>query len=149
MREYPSTLLLNALQCFFSAIQSFLLTLAVERDFSRWKMGADVRLLSVVYSVNVLTKSLSSTFSQHFKHYVYLLYFHLWQGIMVSGLSFYLQSWCIKKRGPVFLAMWTPLTLVITVAISLFVLGEGIYLQRCVQLEIDQFLLLNNKIQFL
>jgi len=27
------------------------------------------------------------------------------QGLVVTGVSFYLQAWCIERRGPVFLAM--------------------------------------------
>lgn len=100
LREYPSALLLNTLQSFFSMIQSFLVALAFEKDFSRWKLGFDAGLFSVAYC-----------------------------GIIVTGVSFYLQSWCIKKRGPVFLAMSTPLTLMITIAISLFILGERINLR--------------------
>ena len=65
-----------------------------------------------------------------------------WQGIIVTGVSFYLQTWCIKKRGPVFLAMSMPLTLVITIAVSLFILGEQINLQRCA-LQLDNYYALN------
>ena len=37
------------------------------------------------------------------------------QGLVVTGVSFYLQAWCIEKRGPVFLAMSNPLGLLLTI----------------------------------
>jgi hypothetical protein len=43
---------------------------------------------------------------------------------VVTGVSFYLQAWCIEKRGPVFLAMSNPLGLLLTIFCSSFFLGE-------------------------
>ncbi|MQL89826.1 hypothetical protein Taro_022388 [Colocasia esculenta] len=95
LKEYPSKIIFTALQCLFSAIQSFFVALGFERDISKWKLGLDVGLLAVVYC-----------------------------GIVVTGVSFYLQAWCIEKKGPVFLALFSPLALVITIFFSFFVLGE-------------------------
>lgn len=47
---------------------------------------------------------------------------------MVTGVSFYLQAWCIEKRGPVFLAMSNPLGLLLTIFCSSFFLGEVVHL---------------------
>ncbi|XP_010930710.1 WAT1-related protein At5g64700 [Elaeis guineensis] len=99
LKEYPVKLSFTTLQCLFSTIQSFFIALAFERDFSKWKLGFDMNLLSVAYG-----------------------------GIMATGVTFYLQSWTIEKRGPVFLAMTTPLTLVIQIICSYFLLGEVVNL---------------------
>ncbi|XP_022871225.1 WAT1-related protein At5g64700-like isoform X2 [Olea europaea var. sylvestris] len=50
------------------------------------------------------------------------------QGIVVSGIAFYLQSWVIEKKGPVYLAMTTPLILIFTTAASTLLFGEIISL---------------------
>ena len=50
------------------------------------------------------------------------------QGLVVTGVSFYLQAWCIEKRGPVFLAMSNPLGLLLTIFCSSFFLGEIVHL---------------------
>ena len=42
------------------------------------------------------------------------------QGLVVTGVPFYLQAWCIEKRGPVF----NPLGLLLTIFCSSFFLGE-------------------------
>jgi hypothetical protein len=52
------------------------------------------------------------------------------QGIVVTGVTFYLQAWVIEKKGPVFLAMSTPFTLVFTMIFSSILLCETITLGR-------------------
>ncbi|KAK8472642.1 hypothetical protein PHAVU_002G268800 [Phaseolus vulgaris] len=99
IKGYPSKLLFTTLQCFLSSIQSLGIALAVERDIEQWKLGWNVRLLAVVYC-----------------------------GIMVTGVTYYLQAWVIEKKGPVFLAMATPLALIMTIISSSFILGEIITL---------------------
>uniref|UniRef100_A0A2N9I2H3 WAT1-related protein n=1 Tax=Fagus sylvatica TaxID=28930 RepID=A0A2N9I2H3_FAGSY len=86
LKSYPSKLTFTNLQCLSSAIQSFFVAIAFERDPHQWKLGWDLRLLTVVYC-----------------------------GTMVTGVSYYLQAWVIEKKGPVFHAMSTPLNLIITI----------------------------------
>ncbi|KAH0453537.1 hypothetical protein IEQ34_017861 [Dendrobium chrysotoxum] len=99
LKEYPSKLLFTAIESVFSAIQSFLVAVAFEREISKWKLRLDVGLIAIAYS-----------------------------GFVVTGVSFYMQSWCIEKKGPVFLAMTTPLALVFTIICSSLFLGEVISL---------------------
>jgi drug/metabolite transporter (DMT)-like permease len=54
----------------------------------------------------------------------------LLQGIVVAAISYYLQIWVIDKKGPVFLSMSMPLSLVFTMAIASFLLGEDVSLGR-------------------
>ncbi|KAL0290667.1 UNVERIFIED_CONTAM: WAT1-related protein [Sesamum angustifolium] len=99
LKVYPSKLLLTTLQCFLSTIQSLLVAIAFTRDPNDWQLGWNIRLLSVAYC-----------------------------GVAVTGGTFYLQAWVIEKKGPVFLAMTTPLIMLFTIIISAFVLGEIISL---------------------
>lgn len=97
--EYPSKLLNTTLQCIFASIQSFIIALVLERDFSRWKLAGGVSLFSVLFT-----------------------------GIVVAAISYYLQIWVIEKKGPVFLSMSMPLSLVFTMVIASFLLGEDVSL---------------------
>ncbi|KAH7671267.1 WAT1-related protein [Dioscorea alata] len=99
LKEYPSKLLFTTMQCMFSSIQSFIVAILFERNIAQWKLHFNMRLLAVAYS-----------------------------GFIVSGVSFYLQSWCIERKGPVFLSMWTPLAFVFTIIGSSFILDNPIYL---------------------
>ncbi|XP_073099911.1 WAT1-related protein At5g64700-like [Elaeis guineensis] len=98
-KEYPSKLVFGALCDIFGTIQSFLVGLGFERDFAEWKLHLDAGLLAVAYN-----------------------------GIFIAGVAFYLQAWCIGKKGPVFMAMSQPLALVFTIIFSLFLPGEVIIL---------------------
>jgi hypothetical protein len=51
------------------------------------------------------------------------------QGIVGTGACYYLQTWCVGMEGPVFLAMWNPLSLLLTVLCS-SLLGETVHLGR-------------------
>ncbi|KAJ4834166.1 hypothetical protein Tsubulata_004679 [Turnera subulata] len=89
VKQYPAKLRLTALQCFFSFMQSAFWAIAVERNPSAWKLGWDANLLSVAYC-----------------------------GVIVNGITYWLQVWAVEKKGPVFTAMFTPLALIITVIFS-------------------------------
>lgn len=52
------------------------------------------------------------------------------QGIIGSATSFFVQAWCISRRGPLFCAMFSPLaTVIVTIFASIF-LHEEIYIGR-------------------
>uniref|UniRef100_A0A0E0BYV8 WAT1-related protein n=1 Tax=Oryza meridionalis TaxID=40149 RepID=A0A0E0BYV8_9ORYZ len=51
-----------------------------------------------------------------------------YSAVAVTGVSYYLQAWCIQKKGPVFLAMSSPLSFVFTIFCSSFFLGEIVHL---------------------
>ncbi|XP_078170539.1 WAT1-related protein At5g64700-like [Carex rostrata] len=99
LNQYPSKLMFSATCNFLGTIQSFFVALVAERDFNKWKLHFDDGLLGVSYN-----------------------------GLFVSGISFYLQAWCIEKKGAVFLAVWQPLSLLTTLVCSSFFLGETINL---------------------
>ncbi|XP_022971659.1 WAT1-related protein At5g64700-like [Cucurbita maxima] len=101
LKCYPSTLLFTSLQCLVSSFQSFVIAIALERNLDEWKLSWNLRLLSVAYC-----------------------------GIVATGVTYSLQTWVIKKKGPVFLAMSTPIILVITTISSAVLLGESISLGR-------------------
>lgn len=47
---------------------------------------------------------------------------------MSSSLSFYVQSWCIARRGPLFSAMFNPLCTVIVTVLAIPLLHEHLYI---------------------
>ncbi|KAG8066898.1 hypothetical protein GUJ93_ZPchr0005g14732 [Zizania palustris] len=99
LKEFPNKVLVTATQCVFCTLQTLVVALAAERDMARWKLRLDVSLLAVLYT-----------------------------GFVITGVSFYLQAWCIEKKGPVFLAMSNPLCFVVTIFCSSFFLGEIVHL---------------------
>ncbi|KAL5198088.1 hypothetical protein ABZP36_001600 [Zizania latifolia] len=97
--EDTSKLMNTTLQISCASVQAFVVAVAAERDYSKWKLGWNVGLAAIIYS-----------------------------GVVVTALSYYMQMWTIAKRGPVFLAMSMPLTFVFTIIISSFILGDSVSL---------------------
>ncbi|XP_019184420.1 PREDICTED: WAT1-related protein At1g43650-like [Ipomoea nil] len=44
------------------------------------------------------------------------------------GITYWLQLWAVEKKGPVFIAVFTPLSLIITATISAILWKEKLYL---------------------
>lgn len=57
LKELPNKMLVATGLCVFSAVQSFIVAVAAERDFSRWQLRLDVSLLAVVYAVIIIVLS--------------------------------------------------------------------------------------------
>ncbi|XP_050216233.1 WAT1-related protein At4g30420-like isoform X2 [Mercurialis annua] len=97
--SYPDHLSMSAWMCFMGTVQSAILTMFLETDLNRWKLHSYLELICCLFT-----------------------------GIIGSGVSFVVQAWCISKRGPLFSAMFNPLsTLIATFLASLF-LHEQIYM---------------------
>ncbi|XP_019174374.1 PREDICTED: WAT1-related protein At1g43650-like isoform X2 [Ipomoea nil] len=87
------------MQCLFSCLQSSVWAMAMERDIAPWRLKWDVNLVSVIYC-----------------------------GVIVTGITYWLQLWAVEKKGPVFIAVFTPLSLIITATISAILWKEKLYL---------------------
>ncbi|KAJ4971100.1 hypothetical protein NE237_004199 [Protea cynaroides] len=96
---FPAPLSLNTLICFFASLQSSVLALILDRESTSWRLEWDVQLLTIVYC-----------------------------GVVISALVYYLQTWCISVKGPVFAAMFSPLQLVIVGIFSAIVFAEQLHL---------------------
>jgi hypothetical protein len=51
LKEYPNSMIVTVAQCMFSTVQSFIVAVIAERDFSRWKLRFDFSLLAILYNV--------------------------------------------------------------------------------------------------
>ncbi|XP_047306588.1 WAT1-related protein At3g30340-like [Impatiens glandulifera] len=97
---YPCPYSSTAMLSFFSAIQSAVLTLIVERkSSSSWIPKGIFDISSVIYA-----------------------------GMMGSGLCYVVMSWCVKKKGPVFTAAFSPTIQIFVAIFDVFILLEQIHL---------------------
>ncbi|XP_038875682.1 WAT1-related protein At1g25270-like isoform X1 [Benincasa hispida] len=96
---YPCHYSSTALMCMMGSLQAVGFALCVETQWTRWKLGWNIRLLSVAYT-----------------------------GIVASGVMVTLITWCVRMRGPMFVSVFSPLILfLVAIAASLF-LQEKLYL---------------------
>ncbi|XP_040986183.1 WAT1-related protein At5g64700-like isoform X2 [Juglans microcarpa x Juglans regia] len=98
-KVYPARLSLNVLICFFASLQSSFLALFFARNPTLWKLEWNMQLLTIIYS-----------------------------GVVISALVYYLQTWCISNKGPVFAAMFSPLLLIIVGIFSAIFFAERLRL---------------------
>ncbi|KAE8665321.1 WAT1-related protein [Hibiscus syriacus] len=96
--SYPDHVSLSAWMCFFGALQSAVVTLFLEPDIETWTLHSSFELVCCLVV-----------------------------GIFGSGLSFFVQAWCIAQRGPLFSAMFNPLCTVIVTILAAPLLHEEIY----------------------
>ncbi|ERN12974.1 hypothetical protein AMTR_s00040p00037300 [Amborella trichopoda] len=97
--KYPASFSTTAWTCFLGALQSAAVTLIFDHDFSAWKLGLDMNLLTVIYS-----------------------------GLVPSGIGFCIVFWCIRKRGPCFVTVFSPLIQIIVAILSPMILAEHLHL---------------------
>lgn len=99
LKEYPAELSLTCLICLMGTLQGAAVAAVKERDLSAWVIGWDSRLLAAVYS-----------------------------GVVCSGVAYYVQGVVMKERGPVFVAAFSPLCMLITAALGAYILAEQVHL---------------------
>ncbi|XP_057493084.1 WAT1-related protein At1g25270-like [Actinidia eriantha] len=99
VRNYPCPYSGTALVICMGAIQATVFALCMERDWSQWKLGWNIRLLTVTYS-----------------------------GIVASGLVYTFMTCCVQMRGPLFVSVFSPLMLVLVAIAGSLVLEEKLYM---------------------
>uniref|UniRef100_A0A0D3H721 WAT1-related protein n=1 Tax=Oryza barthii TaxID=65489 RepID=A0A0D3H721_9ORYZ len=98
-KSYMDPLTLSAWMCFLSTLQSAVLVSFLMPDINAWKI-----------------------------HSLFELGCCLFAGVFGSGVTFYLQSWCISVRGPLYSAMFNPLCTVIATVVAAAFLHEELHI---------------------
>ncbi|KAG5536834.1 hypothetical protein RHGRI_024312 [Rhododendron griersonianum] len=99
LKGYPSELTTVAFYCLFGTIQCAALSFFAERNNQNaWKLSPDIELISVIYSA-----------------------------VLGSALTFSVQTWCIRKKGPVFVAMFKPMGIAIAALLGAIFLGDALH----------------------
>ncbi|CAN6480263.1 unnamed protein product [Victoria cruziana] len=96
---YPAQLSLTALMCFMATFQSAAVAVSLNHKASQWKIGWNIQLLSYVYT-----------------------------GLTCSAFAFFIQSWCIKRKGPVFSSAFNPLATVIVAILQTVCLHQSLHI---------------------
>ncbi|XP_022150311.1 WAT1-related protein At1g25270-like [Momordica charantia] len=97
--SYPYYYSSTALVTAMGFAQSLIVGLCTERDWDQWRLGFNIRLLSAAYS-----------------------------GIVTSGVVIALISWCVSKKGPLFVSSFNPLAIVVIAIAGCLVLDEKLHL---------------------
>ncbi|XP_057498078.1 WAT1-related protein At3g30340-like [Actinidia eriantha] len=98
-KRYPCQYSSTALMSFFSAVQSAILLLITDWNVSKWTIKGKFEITTVVYA-----------------------------GIVGSGLCYVVMSWCVKQRGPVFTAAFSPFIQAFVAVFDISILHEEVHL---------------------
>jgi drug/metabolite transporter (DMT)-like permease len=99
VKKYPAQLSLTAIMCMLGAVQTGVIALICEhKTTSVWVIGWNIKLLTYVYS-----------------------------GVICSAFAIFVQAWCIHIKGPVFVAVFDPLCIVIVAILQYFVLRQDLH----------------------
>ncbi|KVI01798.1 hypothetical protein Ccrd_019919, partial [Cynara cardunculus var. scolymus] len=150
VEKYPCPYSVTALTSTMGAVQAVVFVLCTERHWSEWKLGWNVRLLTVAYSVCIFN-TFHRTNLTHIAYkygslvtlncislitYVYdpintvgsISTWFLLLGMLASGLMFTFIAWCVQMRGPLFVSAFNPLMLVLVAIAGSLVLNETLHL---------------------
>ncbi|KAM1209326.1 hypothetical protein ACFX2J_014882 [Malus domestica] len=98
-KMYPCQYSSTTIMNFFGAIQSAILGVCTGRNLSMWVLRGRTQVITVLFS-----------------------------GMIASGLGFVGMSWCVRKRGPVFTAAFSPLVQIMAALISIPIFHERLHL---------------------
>ncbi|XP_078434978.1 WAT1-related protein At1g25270-like [Wolffia australiana] len=96
---YPCVYSSTALMCLMGGAQSTVFAFFLQKDWNEWKMGFDIRLLTVIYV-----------------------------GVVASGITLTVMTWCIRMKGPLYASVFNPLMVVIVAIMGSFLLQEKLHL---------------------
>ncbi|CAA0824218.1 WAT1-related protein [Striga hermonthica] len=97
--KYPCHYSTTAIMTCFSALQSAVFSSFIDRDLSVWILRTKSDIFIILYT-----------------------------GIVGSGLCFVGMSWCVKKRGPLFTAAFSPLVMIMAAMYEIPVLHQQLHL---------------------
>ncbi|KAL2478925.1 nodulin MtN21 /EamA-like transporter family protein [Forsythia ovata] len=98
LKKYPAKLSLTSFTCFFGLIQFLFIAAFVERDPKHWRIQSGEEIFTILYA-----------------------------GVISSGIVIALQTWCIQKGGPVFVASFQPVQTVLVASMAFVILGDQLY----------------------
>ncbi|XP_071719516.1 WAT1-related protein At1g09380-like [Rutidosis leptorrhynchoides] len=97
--NYPAPYSTSALMVMMATIECSIFGLIKEPHLDEWSLSSPIRVVASVYG-----------------------------GVVCSGIGVCMISWCIDRRGPLFVSVFNPLLLIIVAALSWGLLREKLYL---------------------
>ncbi|XP_052144567.1 protein WALLS ARE THIN 1-like [Oryza glaberrima] len=99
LKRYPARLSVTSYTCFFGLIQFLAIAAFLERDAAAWAVRSGSELFTILYA-----------------------------GFVASGVAFAVQTWCIHRGGPVFVAVYQPVQTLLVAVMASLLLGEQFHL---------------------
>ncbi|XP_028126908.1 WAT1-related protein At1g09380-like [Camellia sinensis] len=102
--KYAAPYTTSALICLMASIECGIIALCADRNISAWSLSPPgIRLFSSLYA-----------------------------GTVCTAAAFCLMSWCIQRKGPLYVSVFSPLLLIIVAILSWALLEEKLYIGTAV-----------------
>ncbi|XP_078434580.1 WAT1-related protein At1g25270-like [Wolffia australiana] len=98
-QNYPYPYSSTALMCLMGAIQSTPFAIFMQNSWKDWRLGFNIKLFTVVYV-----------------------------GVVASGMTYTVMTWCIHTKGPVYTSVFNPLLLILVALMGSLLLDEKLHL---------------------
>jgi drug/metabolite transporter (DMT)-like permease len=99
VKEYQDLSTVVFFFCLFGTIQCAILSLVVERNLNAWTLHTRIEIIAIAFAA-----------------------------IFGSLFRISTTTWCLRKKGPLFVAMFKPLSMVIAVIMGMLFLGDTLVL---------------------
>ncbi|KAL9995373.1 putative EamA domain-containing protein [Helianthus debilis subsp. tardiflorus] len=99
LKKYSAVVIVVLAYCSSITVFSLLASLILEHDINTFDLQSKTRLLAILYS-----------------------------GLFGSGFQIAIGAWCVKTKGPLFVAIFQPLGIVVAAILGVLFLGDGLYL---------------------
>ncbi|XP_076897463.1 WAT1-related protein At3g28050-like [Bidens hawaiensis] len=99
VKEYPDKVTVVFLFCLFGTVQCAIFTLLYERNLDVWILDDRTEWVSIVFAA-----------------------------VFGTAVRNSLITWCLSKKGPVFVSMFKPISMVIAVIMGILFLGDVLHL---------------------
>ncbi|XP_058216852.1 WAT1-related protein At1g09380-like [Rhododendron vialii] len=96
--NYSAPYTTSALICLMASIESGIIGINVVRYLSTWSLSPIIRVVSTLYAATVCT-----------------------------ALAFCLIAWCVKRKGPLYVSVFSPLLLIVVAILNWMLLQEKLY----------------------
>lgn len=116
----------------FVAIQAAVFSAIAERNINAWKLSTMVEVLAIICTVKMNTEN--SILKSYIQIYTFEMtitdHSKLFQAIFGSVFRIAVHTWCLRKKGPIYVAMFKPLGMAAAVVLTVIFLGSTLFLGR-------------------
>ncbi|MFQ6664242.1 hypothetical protein Gotur_031417 [Gossypium turneri] len=130
VKEYTDKMTIIFFFTFFVAIQSLVFSVILERNPTAWRMKSTEEVAAILCSAGSRKKWETKpahdpvtilTIVGDNQHFVL-------QAVFGSLYRISIHTWCLEKKGPVYVSMFKPLGIAVAVALTVIFLGESLFL---------------------
>lgn len=126
MELYPEEITVVFLYNLCATLISAPVCLFAEKDLTSFILKPGVSLAAVMYSVRTKPYMLLQIVTMFLSSEINTLV----QGGLVSSFGSVIHTWGLHLKGPVYISLFKPLSIVIAVAMGVIFLGDALYLGR-------------------